>query len=273
MKLSNFRDPDFVYVLTVCIFIILNLIRNVEYFYLLNEFKEGGIFSWSNLKLRKSRLNDIISKYCSFIFDFQMFVALLSLSSCAFISLLFLIGGKHDLILVLMSFLFIVNLIFSYRNILGGDGSDHLLNLLFVVIFIMTVFDSNKNVKQYSIYFVAAQSMLAYFTSGLVKLVSPEWRSGKALYGIFNTETYGNATVSGFLKTAPNEISLILSWTVIAMETMFPLVILLPTNLSLFFLVWGIIFHVINAVLMGLNRFFWAFLATYPSIIFVNLST
>ena len=31
---------------------------------------------------------------------------------------------------------------------------------------------------------------------------------------------------------------------------------------------WGVAFHVMNAVVMGLNSFFWSFAATYPAVIF-----
>jgi hypothetical protein len=38
------------------------------------------------------------------------------------------------------------------------------------------------------------------------------------------------------------------------------------------FAVLGILFHVANAVIMGLNTFVWAFVATYPAILFCAVS-
>jgi len=36
----------------------------------------------------------------------------------------------------------------------------------------------------------------------------------------------------------------------------------------LVFLGWGLAFHLMNALVMGLNSFLWAFLATYGAIIY-----
>jgi hypothetical protein len=38
------------------------------------------------------------------------------------------------------------------------------------------------------------------------------------------------------------------------------------------FAVLGILFHVANAVIMGLNTFVWAFVETYPAILFCAVS-
>ncbi|HEY6033401.1 MAG TPA: hypothetical protein VIV58_04055, partial [Kofleriaceae bacterium] len=51
-------------------------------------------------------------------------------------------------------------------------------------------------------------------------------------------------------------------------EAAFPLALLGPWWLVLAFFAWGVVFHVANAVLMGLNSFLWAFVATYPAIAF-----
>ena len=32
----------------------------------------------------------------------------------------------------------------------------------------------------------------------------------------------------------------------------------------------GLLFHMFNAFVMGLNKFFWAFLSTYPAILYCN---
>jgi hypothetical protein len=48
------------------------------------------------------------------------------------------------------------------------------------------------------------------------------------------------------------------------------LIFVLPFPLSLFFIAWGIIFHSLNAWIMGLNLFPWSFWATYPALIYIS---
>lgn len=36
------------------------------------------------------------------------------------------------------------------------------------------------------------------------------------------------------------------------------------------FFAWGLLFHLANALVMGLNSFIWAFVATYPAILFTK---
>ena len=39
--------------------------------------------------------------------------------------------------------------------------------------------------------------------------------------------------------------------------------------LLILFLAWGVVFHIANAFTMGLNTFFWSFLATYPALLYL----
>jgi hypothetical protein len=60
-----------------------------------------------------------------------------------------------------------------------------------------------------------------------------------------------------------------MSWAVISFELLFPLALL--THLTLIIgLAIAAIFHFANACLFGLNRFFWIWLAAYPSILWLQ---
>jgi hypothetical protein len=69
---------------------------------------------------------------------------------------------------------------------------------------------------------------------------------------------------------APKTINYFLCWTIILVESLFFLFVFIPAPYFLVFLLWGIAFHIYNAGAMGLNNFLWAFIGTYPAIIFVN---
>jgi hypothetical protein len=60
------------------------------------------------------------------------------------------------------------------------------------------------------------------------------------------------------------------AWSVIIVECAFPLVVIAPFPLMVVLLSLGMLFHLLCAVIMGLNSFLWAFVATYPALVFAN---
>ncbi|MCJ8309163.1 MAG: HTTM domain-containing protein [Rhizobiaceae bacterium] len=113
--------------------------------------------------------------------------------------------------------------------------------------------------------YLAAQLTLSYFISGWVKLLNPEWRSGRALRDVFQFSAY---PVSENLRAFSNRPTLCwtMSWAVILFELLLPLS-LLHQNLLIAALGIAALFHLANACLFGLNRFFWIWLAAYPSLL------
>jgi hypothetical protein len=55
---------------------------------------------------------------------------------------------------------------------------------------------------------------------------------------------------------------------VVAAEVAFPLALPLGYPYGLVLLGWGVVFHAANALVMGINSFFWSFVATYPAILY-----
>jgi len=60
-----------------------------------------------------------------------------------------------------------------------------------------------------------------------------------------------------------------MSWAVILFELIFPFSLITQTTLIIGLIV-AITFHFANACLFGLNRFFWIWLAAYPSILWLQ---
>ena len=113
--------------------------------------------------------------------------------------------------------------------------------------------------------YLAAQLTLSYFVSGWVKLLNPEWRKGLALRDVFQFSAY---PVSENLRGFSNRPALCwtMSWAVILFELLLP-ISLLDQRLLIGALIVAAIFHLANACLFGLNRFFWIWLAAYPSLL------
>ena len=133
---------------------------------------------------------------------------------------LVLIVTPSPLLTVLWS-LFILEVLSDFRNAaFGRDGSDRMHLVVFTALVIITSL-SDPQARQIGVSFIAAQAMLAYFTSGAIKLLSPGWRDGRALPTVLSSENYGVPWMGNYL--APRKhLSRLLGWTVILFEFGFP---------------------------------------------------
>lgn len=116
--------------------------------------------------------------------------------------------------------------------------------------------------------YLAIQVVLSYFVSGQVKIVNPEWRSGRALQDVFDFSAY---PVSEALRGLANRPRLLwaMSWGVMVFEVLFPFSLLNSASL-IGALVLTAMFHLSNACFFGLNRFVWFWIAAYPSILWLQ---
>lgn len=153
----------------------------------------------------------------------------------------------------------------NLRSSYGLDGSDHFAFINFAVALLEKLYPNDRRAREVALAFIAAQSCLSYFTSGAVKLTSPVWRSGDAISGIFRTRTYGDKFFYKMTKDSKLAAQAV-AWSVMLAEVTFPLVLVAPKPIARMILLSGMGFHIGNARFMGLNRFFWSFVATYPAV-------
>ncbi len=122
--------------------------------------------------------------------------------------------------------------------------------------------------QEYVFGYLALQLLLSYFIAGCVKLANPEWRQGRALGDVFAFTAYPVAeSLRGWARHP--RLLFVMSWAVMLFEALFPLTLLTQPTLILG-LTLAAIFHFANACLFGLNRFFWVWLAAYPSILWLQ---
>ncbi|MFC4001144.1 hypothetical protein ACFS2C_07705 [Prauserella oleivorans] len=159
----------------------------------------------------------------------------------------------------------------NLRSNFGLDGSDHFAFINFVAALVEKLFPNDRRAREAVLAFIAAQSCLAYFTSGAVKLTSPVWRSGEAITGVFRTRTYGDKFFYDLTKNN-KPLAKAVAWGVMIAEVLFPLVLVAPKPVARAILASGVAFHLGNARFMGLNRFLWSFVATYPAVAYFSRS-
>jgi hypothetical protein len=163
----------------------------------------------------------------------------------------------------------VINALFILKRFQGpyNGGSDR-MSLLILCCLTLVSFMPRLEWQEYVFGYLALQLILSYFSAGWVKIINPEWRSGRALQDVFRFSAY---PVSESLRGLANRPHLlcVAAWGVIAFELILPFTILTQTTLILGLLL-AAIFHLANAFLFGLNRFFWIWLAAYPSILWLQ---
>jgi hypothetical protein len=165
----------------------------------------------------------------------------------------------------LLALVFACNLLVAARGLFGSDGSDQMEHVL-VAGLVATFLLEPAGYGWIGIGFIAVQSLLSYAASGFAKLASPVWRGGRAVPFILGTSTYGIPSVNRLFLKRP-WVGTAASRGVIALECLFPFVLLMPQSGMFALLGLGAAMHLSIAVVMGLNNFLSAWLATYPAIV------
>ncbi len=145
-----------------------------------------------------------------------------------------------------------------------NGGADR-MSLLILSCLCLTHFLPTSQWQELAFGYLAIQLILSYFIAGWVKVINPQWRNGQALVDVFRFSAYPVSESLREWSKSPR-ILLIASWIVIIFELIFPLSML--SNITLIIaLVIAAGFHLSNAFFFGLNRFFWIWIAAYPSIL------
>ena len=126
--------------------------------------------------------------------------------------------------------------------------------------------------------YIGLQLTLSYAVAGWVKLWEPSWRNGAAILKFLEMPQY---PVGGWVRAAlaRRRVSWVLGWLVMVSELAIATLVMVsvtvghlsalvtPLGVDLI-LVLGLGFHVFNARILGLNRFFWAWFSAYPALAF-----
>ncbi len=160
----------------------------------------------------------------------------------------------------------LIHLLFCTLSGFGLEGSDQMASIvLFSLSVVYLVPEAEKTVQL----FITVQLILSYGIAGISKLFSHYWRSGEAIVMILSTRSAG----VGNAQWLKNNIFLSKA-TCIAVIVFEISWFALPINvyLAVALLYAGIIFHIVNSFLMGLNLFTWSFIAAYPWALYTILS-
>lgn len=197
-----------------------------------------------------------IEHLSSFTIERRLFLARIILS-------LFLILGLQTAWISLILLLLALAILMRFQGPYNG-GADR-MSLLILVCLCLVHIAPTEGWQEMAFGYLALQLVLSYFISGWVKVINPEWRNGKALQDVFQFSAYPVSESLRTWSTSPRML-FTMSWGVMLFELLFPFALISSTSLTAALFI-AASFHLTNAFIFGLNRFFWIWLTAYPSII------
>ncbi len=263
--------PDLTCALIVIVASAGVFIASLEVLALKGEFGDGGLFSWDVLRTVSTATLSVGTGRPRQFISHPFFVPAVTGARALAALILMVFSSNYALSTACAFAILAASIVMYWRAPLGLDGSDQMSLITFVAVAIYKLFPGDVHVARASLWFIAIQGCLSYSVAGIAKVVSPVWRSGEAVRRILGTRTYGSSRSASFVSGREG-VCVALSWLLMLFECTFPLALAFGETGFAVFAVLGILFHISNAVIMGLNTFVWAFVATYPAILFCAVS-
>jgi len=264
---NTFSDPRETIAVISRIAALSSILASLEWLSLYKHFKPSGIFSWEIHKIWAKKNRDRFALSFNFLFKYPNILFLIFTQ--LIVSLLIFLKQQSDLSLsVSMGFLAFTNFLITYRGVNGFNGADSTSKIVFTILTLCFAVSSTW-VFQVGLFFITFQLILAYFTPGFLRLTNKNWWNGTYLRNILRLETFGNKCLWEFSDRYTSTYKII-SWLLILFECSVIVIIFVPLHWLIVWLCCALLFHTINAVVMGLNNFPLAFLALYPAIIWSN---
>lgn len=227
---------------------------------------DSSIFGWP---LKSSLFKWWIpgtGKLLNYLYSYRVYKALLSLGIIASVLVLLKYSSFYYLVIVIAG----IRILSTVRNgLAGSEAADHMLNMVLVCCCVFVVLHDASS-RHLILYFIAAQSLLTYFTAGAVKALKRRWIEGDTLRYILSTSLFRNSLFVKMLCSHP-AIEKMICRAVILFEACCPLLVFISVKGCLVFLSLGVIFHASIAIVQGLNLFPFAFISTYPAIFFMSV--
>lgn len=238
-------------------------VQTVELLLLKPLYSNSGIWSWSKVAPEFEFLPALPRKLLDFIlrypqFDVMLWVRLLSAAGVSFY--------PHPLIL---TFLFLSTLLISvrWRGTFNG-GSDFMTLSVLFALSVAQCFADIPVITRGCLWYIGIQACTSYFLAGVVKVKHTSWRQGYAIPAFIDSSIYGPLpALSRFYHS--RTVGLGMSWFILAFECLFPLALWSPSSCA-FFMATALVFHVGNFYVFGLNRFVFAWAATYPALYYCS---
>jgi hypothetical protein len=237
------------------------LLQTIELWQLRAYLSNDGIWRWSILRREHATLPALVRGPLAVLLPYRPFLALLAIRSlCA--SWMFVAGDPALAPVLLLSQ---VAICIRFRGTFNG-GSDYMS----VLILLALSFAGSPSLTRGALAYIAVQTTLSYCIAGLAKLKQSAWRDGRALGVFLDLATRRHGSPRWIARAAGTQRRCqLLALALMTFECGFPLAWLDP-RVCAAFLAIGLGFHLANSLVFGLNRFFFAWAAAYPALLFCS---
>jgi hypothetical protein len=244
-------------------------INAFEWLTVSRQFGDRGINSWNLRKIGLQKSSHRVAfRLVDFFYRYPNVIGVLLFQLACSAGILLFISNPPIVKICTIGVAFCY-LLLGYRGMLGNNGADSMTRVVFTSATIYFLC-STPIILNMCLIFVTLQLIIAYATPGIIRLLEPKWHNGEYLHNVLRLHSFSNISVWNFISKYPGS-KVFLSWMLIIFEFGFLFSIFLPLPLLLSFLLFGMIFHILNAVIMGLNTFVWTFIGTYPAFLWCSL--
>ena len=233
------------------------MLQSIEFIKMKESISEKGIWRWSELRTEYLFLPKLFFNFLDWIMQDKRFIEMMTVRFCAaIVTILY----PHAFVIFFILFISTFLITLRWRGSFNG-GSDY---LTLIILLSLSIGFINPLLAKAALWYITLQVLSSYFLAGLYKIKATKWRMGTAVYGFVSSPNYKTPQFI-IVKSRDPFWAQLIAWSVILFELSFPLVLTLPM-LTNFYLLAGILFHLVNFVTFGLNRFFWVWCASYPAI-------
>lgn len=244
-------------------------ISSLESLRLREHYKDSGLFAWRIIRTKDGvLLRNPLMPFFDHIFAYPNVLWIFAMRALACVALIPMVHHPAFFI-ALCVFVSFTTILLSVRSGDGKNGADQMAKMTFTAISLVLL-SPHPWVWRCGLLFLSGQLSLAYCTSGYIRIREQTWRDGSALVTILRQHNYGNRWCWTKARQHPF-LTQCASRSALLFECTFPLVFVLPIKFCLIFLGFGLVFHLLNAVVIGLNTFLFAFPAIYPAVIWTAL--
>ncbi len=242
-----------------------------EWFVARRAFADDGVLGWP-LLCQRSRLRGEgpVARTLGALFSARGFAGLQIARLLAGLALVFAVADP----VVRPAALFLATVAAGLTNLrqfgVGVIGGDRMRLVVLGALTLREIAPDSTLVANAVLWFIAGQCALAYGTSGLLKWRrTPEWRQGTAVGLLLRAKFMGDAGLAAWLLAHPG-FNRAVTWGVLLLEVGFPLALLGGPPVAAGFVGGAFLMHMGIGHFMGLTPFLWAFLASYPAVLFVS---
>ena len=243
-------------------------LQTVEFFWLREPLSERGIWAFSVQKGDLAHASSWVQQLFAILSKDSVHILHLCLRLIAVLCL-----GVYGASLWLVLFLFLGNvaILIRWRCAFNG-GSDFMTMVVLTGLLIATIlgaFNKQELGWRAGLIYIAIHVTSSYFIAGWVKVLNQDWRQGKALALFLDGGVFGPLANNSLYWR--RWVALLCTWSFILWECVVPIVFLDP-RLAAGYCAIGVIFHFLVFWYFGLNRFVFAWMATYPAVIYLAVA-